>query len=193
MKTCRFFFLCAVLLLAQLAPAWAQGKYMTKAGRVSFFSESIIENIEAQNQQVAAVLDLTAAQLAFSVPIRGFVFKRTLMQEHFNENYLESDKFPKATFSGKFVGLDAAALASPGSHTVQVEGDLTIHGVTRRVQVPAVLELKNNQLQAAASFPVAPADYNIEIPALVRNNIAKIVSVRVALTCTPVAATATTN
>jgi hypothetical protein len=158
---------------------------MTKAGRVSFFSASPIEDIEARNQQVAAVLDFGAGQLAFSMPVKGFVFKRTLMQEHFNENYMESDKFPKATFTGRFVDFDATALATAGPHNVQVEGDLTLHGVTHRVQVPASVELKSGQLLAFAVFPVAPADYNIEIPLLVRNNIAKVVTVRVALSCDP--------
>lgn len=181
--------LLVLALWAGMGTARAQTRYMTKAGRVSFFSSSIIEDIEAKNQQTAAVIDLAAGQLAFSLPIKGFVFKRTLMQEHFNENYMESDKFPKATFTGKFVGLDAAVLSTPGSHNVQVEGDLTLHGVTHHIATPGTLELKGGQLMALAFFTVAPADYNIEIPLLVRENIAKIVSVRVALTCDPVAAT----
>jgi hypothetical protein len=176
--------LLLLLLLLGLPPeAWAQGRYLTKTGHISFFSSSPIEDIEARNQQVAAALDLGTGQLAFSVPIKAFVFKRTLMQEHFNENYLESDKYPKATFSGRFVGLDAATLSTPGSHPVQVEGDLTIHGVTRHIQLPATLELKGTQLVGAAVFDVATADYKIEIPLLVRNNIAKVVKVRVALSC----------
>jgi hypothetical protein len=180
-----FFLLLTLLLLAALSHSHAQSKYMTKTGRVSFFSASPIEDIEARNQQVAAVLDFGSGQLAFSIPIKGFVFKRTLMQEHFNENYMESDKYPKATFSGHFVGFDAAALATAGPHEVQVEGDLTMHGVTHRIQVPASVEVKGGQLLAFAVFPVAPADYKIEIPLLVRDHIAKVVSVRVALTCEP--------
>jgi hypothetical protein len=174
-------------LLLALGHAHAQSKYMTKKGQVSFFSATPIEDIEARTQQAAAVLDFGTGQLAFSLPVKSFVFKRTLMQEHFNENYMESDKFPKATFAGHFAGFDAATLATAGPHTVQVEGDLTLHGVTHRVQVPASVELKNGQVLASAAFPVASADYNIEIPLLVRNNIAKTVTVRVALTCDPVA------
>jgi hypothetical protein len=183
-------FVLLYLLLTGAGVARAQGKYMTKTGQVSFFSASIIEDIEARNQQMAAVIDFTTSQLAFSVPIKAFVFKRTLMQEHFNENYMESDKFPKASFSGKFVALDATTLNTPGSHQVQVEGDLTIHGVTHHIQVPTILELKGSQLVAAATFTVETADYNIEIPALVRNNIAKVISIRVALACDPVTGTA---
>lgn len=176
--------LLAALLLAP-GPGRAQGKYMTKLGKVSFFSTSLIEDIEATNTATAAVFDLSTGQLAFAVPIKQFQFKRTLMQEHFNENYLESDKYPRATFTGQFAGVGpgAAELAGAGAHAVRVEGDLTIHGVTHHLAVPGTLELKNGQLLAAAVFNVAPADYAIEIPLLVRNNIAKIVSIRVALAC----------
>ncbi len=175
--------LLALLLLVASLPGRAQGKYMTKAGRVSFFSTSIIEDIEARNTSAAAVLDLGAGQLAFAVPIKEFVFKRTLMQEHFNENYMESDKYPRATFTGHFTGGDAATLGVLGAHTIQVEGDLMLHGVTHHVTTAGTLELKSGQLLAFAFFSVAPADYAIEIPLLVRENIAKIVSIRVALTC----------
>ena len=184
------FALLLILLLTARHQAQAQARYMTKTGQISFFSSSPVEDIEAKNQQVAAVLDFGTSQLAFSLPVKGFVFKRTLMQEHFNENYLESDKFPKATFSGRFVGFEAATLATAGPHTTQVEGDLTLHGVTHHILVPASVELKEGQLLASATFAIAPADYRIEIPLLVRNSIAKVVSVRVALACAPAAGAA---
>jgi len=180
----RFPTLLPVLLL--LATPWtghAQSKFMTKSGRVTFFSTSIIEDIEARNGAAAAILDLNTGELAFAIPIKEFVFKRTLMQEHFNENYMESDKYPKATFMGHFTGADAITLGVAGPRNVQVEGELTLHGVTHHVAVPGSLELKNGQLMAFAFFSVAPADYNIEVPLLVRENIAKIVGIRVALSC----------
>ena len=175
--------LLLLLGLAAAPAAQAQTKYLTKKGFISFFSATPIEDIEARNQQVAAVLDLGSGQLAFALPITGFVFKRALMQEHFNESYLESDKYPKATFAGQFAGATAATLATPGPHPVQATGTLTLHGVTRRVAVPATLELKNGQLLATAAFEIASADYNIDIPLLVRDNIAKTVAVKVALAC----------
>lgn len=187
MKRPIFLLLPAFLSLTALSQTHAQSKYMTKTGQVSFFSATPVEDIEAKSQQVAAVLDFSTGQLAFSLPVKSFVFKRTLMQEHFNENYMESDKYPKATFSGRFVSFDAATLNTAGPHPVQVEGDLTLHGVTHRVQVPGSVELKGGQLLASATFPVASADYNIEIPLLVRNSIAKTVTVRVNLACAPVA------
>jgi hypothetical protein len=180
------FILLPFLLLRSGSIAHAQARYFTKTGMASFFSASPIEDIEARNQQVAAVLDFGTGQLAFSVPVKGFVFKHTLMQEHFNENYLESDKYPKATFIGHFINFDAGLLATAGTHPAQVEGDLTLHGVTHRIRVPAAVELRG-QLLAQATFPVASADYNIEIPLLVRDNIAKVISVHVELACRPVA------
>ncbi|GAA4383924.1 YceI family protein [Hymenobacter koreensis] len=179
-----------LVLLVVSQPGWAQAKYMTKTGRVSFFSTSIIEDIEAHNTAVAAVLDLGTGQMAFSAPIKEFTFKRSLMQEHFNENYMESGKFPRATFTGRFTGADAAMLAKSGSHPVQVEGTLTLHGVAKHVKVAGTMEQKNGQVLAFAFFSVAPADYGIDIPMLVRENIAKIVSIKVSLTCDPAAGNA---
>ncbi|RYU84248.1 YceI family protein [Hymenobacter persicinus] len=171
--------------LACLLSAQAQGKYSTRAGLVLFFSATPIEDIDARNSQVAAMVDLTTGQVAFTVPMKAFQFKRTLMQEHFNENYVESDKFPRATFAGAVLNYQPPLPTGP--QTVQVEGDLTIHGVKRRIKVPGTLELRNGQLLVKAKFIVAPADYNIEIPAIVRANIAKTVEVTVALTADPVA------
>ena len=170
-------------LLLLSAGARAQSRYMTREGVVTFFSSSPVEDIEARSQQTAAVLDLQTQQLAFTIPVKSFQFKRSLMQEHFNENYLESDRYPKATFTGKLTAIDAEALRNGGPQKVTAEGDLTIHGVTRHVQVPGTLELQNGRLLVHATVPVAPADYKIEIPALVRDHIAKIVSVRVAMSC----------
>ncbi|SDY90959.1 YceI family protein [Hymenobacter psychrophilus] len=177
----------AVLLLsgALATPARAQGKYLTQEGAASFFSTSIIEDIEATTKQVAAVFDLHSGQLAFSIPVKSFAFKRTLMQEHFNENYLESDKYPKATFRGRIVDLDMGKLLKDGQR-VSVEGDITIHGVTRRLTVPGALAFSQGSLLVNAYFSISPADYGIEIPRLVRENIAKIVGIKVSLICEPV-------
>ncbi|UYZ62133.1 YceI family protein [Hymenobacter weizhouensis] len=161
----------------------AQGRYLTQKGAVSFFSTSIIEDIEAHTEQAGAIIDLQTRQLALSIPIKSFQFKRTLMQEHFNENYMESEKYPKATFKGKLLEFDPDAFLKGGPQRVTVEGDLTIHGVTRRVTVPGALELNKGSLLVNAYFSVAPADYNIEVPLLVRENIAKVVGIKVIMTC----------
>jgi hypothetical protein len=173
-----------LLGLSGTRPAWGQGKYMTRAGHVSFFSASIMEDIEARNDKVAAVFDLASGQIAFSVPIHEFQFKRTLMQEHFNENYMESDKFPKATFTGQLLNApQVLKQLATTTQTVEVEGNLTMHGVTHKAIVTGTLQLRDGQLVVFAYFNVAPADFSIDIPLLVREHIAKSVSVRINLTC----------
>lgn len=180
-----------LLLLAGLlgglaaAPARAQTKYFTRTGTIDFFSATPFEDIEAHNQQVGAAVDVASGQVVFTVPMQEFKFPKTLMQTHFNENYVESEKYPRATFAGQLVGFQPAALAAAGPQPVQVEGDLTIHGVTKRVRVPGTLEKQGNRLLVKAKFAVASADYNIEIPALVRSHVAKSVAVTVALACDP--------
>jgi polyisoprenoid-binding protein YceI len=187
----RLWLLGLLLWLGGLAgplAARAQGKYMTKTGLISFFSASIMEDIEARNNKVAAVLDLTTGQLAFAVPIREFQFKRTLMQEHFNENYMESEKYPKATFTGQVVNAaQVLKLLSTASQNVEVEGQMTMHGVSHKVAVSGTLQLRDGQLVVFAYFNIAPADYAIDVPLLVREHIAKSVSVRVNLTCDAIA------
>ena len=176
--------LVLLLGLGSSTSAWAQGKFMTRGGHISFFSASIMEDIEARNDKVAAVFDLTTGQIAFSVPIHEFQFKRTLMQEHFNENYMESDKFPKATFSGQLTNAAQVLKQLPSAtQNVEVEGQLTMHGVTHKVLVTGTLQMRDGQLVAFAYFNIAPADFSIDIPLLVREHIAKSVSVRVNLTC----------
>jgi polyisoprenoid-binding protein YceI len=180
-----------LLLLAGLlgwlarSPAPAPAKYFTRTGTISFFSATPLEDIDARNQQVAAVVDVQTGQVALTVLMKEFKFPKSLMQDHFNENYVESEKYPKALFNGHLVGFQAAMLAGAGPQPVQVEGDLTIHGVTQHMRVPGTLALQANRLLVNAKFVVAPADYHIEIPLLVRGHIAKTVDVTVALACDP--------
>lgn len=183
LRPLRLWGLALALSCSFCVPAQAQGKYMTQKGVVSFFSSSIIEDIEAHTEQAGAVIDLQTRQLALAIPIRSFQFKRTLMQEHFNENYMDSDKYPKSTFKGHINDLDLDAFLKGGPQRVTVEGDLTIHGVTKHVTVPGALELNKGSLLVNAYFSVAPADYGIEIPLLVRENIAKVVGIKVVMSC----------
>lgn len=160
-------------------------RYTTATGQTTFFSTAPVEDIEALNARVAAIFDMGTGQLAFSMLMRDFQFKNSLMQEHFNENYAESEKYPRARFTGTLVTRpDEAALRS-GPQPVYVQGALTIHDVKRKVRVPGTLQLRGNDLVVTSRFSVAPADYKIKIPALVRNNIAKSIDISVILTCQP--------
>ena len=157
--------------------------YMTRNGRISFYSATEKETINAVNNQVYAVIDAGKKNIAFTLLMKGFQFEKELMQEHFNENYAESDKYPKASFSGSYVGN--VNTAKDGVYNVTVKGNLTIHNVTKAVEEPATIEVKNNTLAGKTQFKVKPEDYAISIPSLVREKIAKEMTVDVSITCSP--------
>lgn len=163
----------------------AQQRYATTSASIDFFSDAPLEDISARNTHVTAAVDLLSQQLAFVATMKEFVFPDGLMQSHFNENFVESEKFPRATFSGRILNLPAGGLPATGSVPVEVDGELTMHGVKRRVKVPGTLEMVDRQLVDKARFSVAPADYKIEIPALVKEHIAKSVAITVYAVCSP--------
>lgn len=161
-------------------------RYMTRTGYVQFYSHAPLEDIQADNRQVASAIDLSTGEIVFQVLIRSFRFEKALMEEHFNENYMESDKYPRATFTGKITDPPPSSIKGEGKYEVTVEGDLNIHNVTNRISTSATLEIKNNSLIANSKFIISPADYNIRIPAIVRDNIAKEIEVTVGMKYTPV-------
>lgn len=158
--------------------AFAQ-KFLTKNGKISFFSKTPVENIEAHNKQVNSVLDIETGDFGFKVVMKSFEFEKALMQEHFNENYVESDVFPTAGFKGKITNLKDVNLSKSGSYKVTVEGDLTIHGVTKKVKESGTLEVKGDKIEGKSKFSVKPADYGIRIPGAVAKNIAESLEITV--------------
>lgn len=150
---------------------------MTKTGTISFHSHTILENIDAVNDNVMAVIDANKKNIAFSMLMKQFVFPRKLMQEHFNENYVESDKYPKATFSGAYT--ETADLTKDGTYPVKVNGRLTIHGVTKEVSLPATITVQGGNITGVTTFKLNPSDYNIDIPFIVREKIEKENTVKV--------------
>ena len=166
-------------------PIGAQ-KYMTRNGYIGFFSKTTMEDIKADNNQAASVLDTSTGGIVFQVLIKSFHFDKALMEEHFNENYLESEKFPKSTFNGKVVNLSEIDFSKNGTYNVTVEGDLTIHGVTNKISVSGTLEVKSGVITANSRFDLVLEDYKIQIPGIVRNNIAKSVEVTVSIKYEPV-------
>ena len=155
-------------------------QYMTRTGFIGFYSQTSLEDIKAESHQVYAVIDAGKKNIAFAVLLKGFVFTKELMQEHFNENYVESDKYPKATFSGAFTG-DLSD--KDGVYPIKVKGNLTLHNVTKAIEAPATLEVKGGKITGKAEFMIKPEDYNITIPSLVRDKIAKEVTVHVQVDC----------
>ena len=155
----------------------AQDKYFTRSGKVSFFSKTDMENIEAHNSKGTSVIDTKTGQIEFAVLMKAFEFEKELMMEHFNENYVESDKFPKSTFKGTIADIESVNFAKDGSYPVKVKGQLTLHGVTKDVESDGTIEVKGGKITGKSSFNVAIADYNITVPSVVRDNISKIVKI----------------
>ena len=173
--------ICFIFVLAIMAAGAVHAqKHFTRAGKISFFSDAVVEKIEAHNNSATSVLDLDSRRMEFAVLIKGFQFEKALMQEHFNENYMESDKFPKATFKGTLTDDSKVNWSKDGSYPVTVAGDLTIHGQTKAVRMPATFTVKGGKISGVSEFKVAVADYGITIPAVVRENIAKEITIRVA-------------
>jgi polyisoprenoid-binding protein YceI len=179
----KHLFLLLILVLC-FYEAFSQ-RYISRNGHISFFSNTPLENIEANNHQAASILDAATGELVFNVLIKSFEFKIALMQEHFNENYMESDKFPKAGFKGKISDISAVNFEKDGVYNVDVEGELTIHGVSKSIKEKGRIIVKGKSLQAASDFTVQPADYNIRIPKIVEGKIARQVLVKLNLTDLP--------
>lgn len=173
-----------ILLIALAQPASAQ-KYITRDGFISFYSHAPLEDIKADNNQVASVLDTSTGDIVFQVLTRSFHFVKALMEVHFNNDYMESDKYPKSTFTGKITGLANVDFTKPGTYNVTVDGDLTIHGVTKSIKVPGSIEVLKDGINATSKFTVVPEDYNITIPGVIRDHIAKIVEVTVEMKYSP--------
>ena len=143
----------AILFFLMIAgyPANAQ-KYMTKNGFIGFYSKTSMEEIKADNNQVAGVLDTGTGEMVFQVLIKSFHFERALMEEHFNENYMESEKYPKSTFKGKITNLPSVSFSKNGTYDVTVDGDLTIHNVTNKVSMKGTIEVITGGINANSKF-----------------------------------------
>lgn len=169
-----------VIVVLTLTAQMATGqKYFSKTGKISFYSEAPMEKIEAHNSTASTVIDATTGNLEWAVLIQGFKFEKALMQEHFNENYMESTTYPKAKFKGKIDNLSSVNFKKDGDYNVNVSGQLEIHGVTKPVTATGVISVKGGNVSAKSKFSVAVADYGIEIPKVVAENIAKNVDINV--------------
>ena len=154
-------------------------KYGVEKGVITFFSDATLEDIEADNKKVVSLFNSATGDIAFSVPIKEFQFEKSLMQEHFNEKYLESDKFPKASFQGKISGFDGKG---SGEQQVTASGKLTIHGCTQEVVIPGTIQVMGTKLVMQAKFTVKLEAYKVAIPQLMWQNIAEEVEVTINFT-----------
>ena len=150
-------------------------KYISKEAKVTFFSEAPIENITAVNKKATSILDITTGDIVFSVPINQFEFKKSLMKKHFNENYMDSELYPKSTFRGNIGKLPV----SPAIDKSVAIGSLNIHGVTKKIEVRGEVVVNTDEIIVRAKFPVLLKDYDIKIPKVLFTNIAESVEVTV--------------
>ena len=151
-------------------------KYIGKNGKIVFFSEAPIEDISAINNNVSGVYDSNTGEIVFQLKIKDFIFPKKLMQEHFNENYLESDIYPTSVFQGKVVDLSTYIKKNSNA---RVSGSLKIHGVTNQIIVDGDLIRKEDVVTIKADFSIKLEDYNIDIPKIVIYNIAETIDVNV--------------
>ncbi|TWI85314.1 YceI-like domain-containing protein [Lacibacter cauensis] len=170
--------ICATLLATITN---AQDKYFTKSGKIYFDATSpkSPENVNAITKTAVCVLDTKTGNLQFSLLMKSFEFERALMQEHFNENYVESNKFPKAEFKGTITNNSNVNYAKDGVYNVKVSGNLTMHGETKTVETSGTVTVKNGKLIAVAEFAVTLADYKITVPQLVADKVAKTATIKV--------------
>ncbi|TAE37046.1 MAG: YceI family protein [Runella slithyformis] len=168
----------AIVVIATTGAAHAQtpNLYTTNGGQTDFFSETPVENITAINKAGQCIINATTGEVVVRLNIKQFDFPNKLMQEHFNENYLESDKYPTAVFKGKI--NEKIDVSKDGSYDLTAPGTLTIHGVAKERTLKGKLDVKNGQLTLATDFDVALADHKIDVPKLVFVKIAQVIRVK---------------
>jgi hypothetical protein len=176
-------FLLIALLFHVFALAGYAQKFTIEKGVITFFSDAAIEDITAENTVVGSLFNGTTGELAYIVKIKDFKFHKSLMREHFNEKYLESEKYPKSTFQGKLTGFKPNVT---GEQKVKATGKLSIHGVTKDVDIPGTIQFANGKAIMKSKFMVKLADYKVTIPKIVWQNIAEEVEVKVEFTYKPI-------
>ncbi|MFT3753594.1 MAG: YceI family protein [Paludibacter sp.] len=170
-----------LLFFGACVAGFAQEKLITKTGHVWFYSHTPLEDIEAHSHQAAAVIMTEKGTIAVMIPIMSFEFKKALMQEHFNENYMESAKYPKATFTGSINNLLEINPTKNGIYKTTVEGNLTIHNVMKRIKADGTVEVKDGKYNVKSKFFVLLKDYNIAVESRLANNIAPVIEINVDL------------
>jgi polyisoprenoid-binding protein YceI len=176
-------YISLIFLSAITSFSFAQGKYFTKTGKIDFDATApkSPEVIKAVNKSTTMVLDSKTGDIQFLVLMKGFEFARALMQEHFNENYVESTKFPKAEFKGKIVDNTAVQYTKDGAYKVKVKGKLTMHGITKDTESDATISIKAGKITASSTIVAMFSDYKISIPTVVSDKVGK--SAKININC----------
>lgn len=159
----------------------AQDKYFTKNGTIVFDATTSTspEKVSAINKSVACVLDTKTGNIQFSVLMQGFEFEQALMREHFHENYMESEKFPKSIFKGQITNSSSLNYSKNGTYDVSVKGQMQMHGITKPLEAKGKLMVNNGKISVFSNFSVVLSDYQITVPRLVGDKVAKTASIKV--------------
>ena len=176
MATNTFRIVLAIMLAQFLAITCVGQLYMTKTGQTSFFSETPLENISAVNNNVLVLLNTTNGEVAVKMQQRGFHFTNKLMEEHYNENYMETEKYPSALFTGKV--KEAIDYTKNGLYNVTVDGVLDVHGVKQSRTIKGQISVADGYITLTSTFDVKLADHKIEVPTLVVAKIAELIAVK---------------
>ena len=174
--------LLVFLLVGICAAAYGQ-KYALEKSLVSFYSHATIEDIAAKNTKTSSIFNVATGEIVFSIPIKEFEFAKSLMKEHFNEKYMDSEKLPKSTFQGMVTGYQVDAT---GVQQAKATGKLTLHGITKNIDVPGTVEFTKGKVILKSAFVIKLDDYEIQRPQLLWQNIAEQVEVKVEFTYKPI-------
>lgn len=167
---------CAVIFCSLKSEA--QKKFSTEDGTIKFVSNAELELIQASSSKLQGIIDPATNQFAFSIPVQSFRgFNSDLQREHFNEKYMESEKYPKITFAGKII--EQIDFATDGTYDVRAKGDLDIHGQKQTRIIKSKVEISDGVVSIVADFKVPLADHNISIPRIVNQKIATEIEVNV--------------
>jgi polyisoprenoid-binding protein YceI len=153
--------------------------YSTKAGAAYFDAGTGVEDITAINKLTTVIMDPSTGKMNFLLNIKGFEFKSQLMQDHFNENYMESDKFPTSSFKGTISNISKVNFAKDGSYPVTVTGTLEIHGVKNEVSTTGTIKIKGETVEANSEFNIQLEDYKIPVPSVVGEKLSKTVKIKI--------------
>ncbi|MEM7551284.1 MAG: YceI family protein [Bacteroidota bacterium] len=167
-----------LLFTLTLSSALGQGRFKSTEGSIDFSSDAPLEVIEASSDNLKGVIDPLSGRFAFSINISSFEgFNSALQKQHFNENYMESGEYPKASFSGKII--EKIDYDSDGNHTVRAKGDLKVHGVTQNRIIKSKIKINGNKIELSSNFLVPLIEHDITIPKIVNQKIATEIDVTI--------------
>jgi hypothetical protein len=175
----------SILMLFASFTSEAQNVFFTKTGHLYFLSHTDAIDIDGNNNQVTSFVNTGNGEIVFQMLIKSFKFTLATAEEHFNETYMESDKYPKASFKGTVTNLKDINFSTNGTYNAIVKGEMNIHGIARPMEQIGTVTIKDGKIYASSTFKINIDDYNIAVPKIVEDRVAKIVDVKIELEYLP--------